>query len=182
MSKVFIGGSRKISRLNDQIRARLERMIDAGLHILLGDANGADKAVQIYLKSRHYDLVEIFCAGATCRNNIGHWQVRSILADSLKGFDFYAAKDRAMADEASYGFMIWDGESVGTLMNVVRLVRQKKPTIIYVVPTKDFVDLRSPEDFRYFLADSSPEVQQNLETKAASELKAIQRLSQASLL
>jgi hypothetical protein len=182
MNKVFIGGSRRISRLSDQIRARIERMIDADLLILLGDANGADKAVQAYLKSRNYDLVEIFCAGASCRNNVGHWRVRSISAESLKGFDFYAAKDRAMANEASYGFMIWDGESVGTLMNVVRLVRQKKPAVIYVGPTKSFVDLRNPEDFRYFLADSPLEVQQNLEAKAASELKVVDKLSQASLL
>jgi hypothetical protein len=105
-----------------------------------------------------------------------------ISAENLRGFDFYAAKDRAMADEASYGFMIWDGESVGTLMNVVRLIGQKKPAAIYVGPGKEFVDLRNPEDFRYFLADFPSEIQQDLEAKAASELKLVHRQAQANLL
>ena len=43
--KVFIGGSRKISRLNDSLRKRIEQMIQKNLQILLGAANGADKAV-----------------------------------------------------------------------------------------------------------------------------------------
>lgn len=43
-----------------------------------------------------------------------------------KGFHFYAAKDQRMAEEASVGLMVWDGKSVGTLTNVLRLVRRRK--------------------------------------------------------
>lgn len=48
-STVFIGGSRRISRLNDMIRERLDLIVNKKLQVLLGDANGADKAVQAYL-------------------------------------------------------------------------------------------------------------------------------------
>jgi hypothetical protein len=49
MSIVFVAGSRQISRLPAEVRSRLDTMIEKGFQILVGDANGADKAVQRYL-------------------------------------------------------------------------------------------------------------------------------------
>ena len=46
MTAVFIGGSRRISRINVDVRARLDRIVENRLPILIGDANGADKAVR----------------------------------------------------------------------------------------------------------------------------------------
>jgi hypothetical protein len=182
MTKIFLGGSRKISRLNSDVRSRLDRIIEGGFHIIIGDANGADKAVQSYLKSKNYDLVEVFCAGNACRNNVGNWPTRMIAADRLRGFDFYAEKDRAMADEATYGLMIWDGESIGTLMNVVRLLGRKKAAAVFVSTTKEFVDLYNSDEFRYFLFDCAPEIQSQLESRATSELNLLQTRSQMNLL
>ena len=48
MKRVFIAGSRRLSRLPSEVRQRLDEMIRRGLSILVGDANGADKAVQAY--------------------------------------------------------------------------------------------------------------------------------------
>ena len=182
MKKVFIGGSRKISRLNAEVSRRVDRICESNLRIMVGDANGADKAVQGYLKSKNYLYVEVFYAGNTCRNNIGHWPSRVIDADKLKGFDFYAAKDRVMAEEAAYGLMIWDGESIGTLMNVIRLIRDRKPVAVFVRPAKQFIDLRSAEEFRYFLHDYGSNVRQKLEKQAASELKLIESQTQMPML
>jgi hypothetical protein len=182
MTKVFIGGSRKISRLNADVNRRIDRICDSELQVIVGDANGADKAVQGYLKSKNYNLVEVFCAGNACRNNVGRWPTRTIMAGDLKGFDFYAAKDRVMAEEATYGFMIWDGESVGTLMNVVRLIRGKKSVAVFVRPAKRFVDLHTAEEFGLFLHDYGSNVRTKLENHAASELKLMTRQSQMSLL
>jgi hypothetical protein len=182
MTKIFIGGSRKISRLNAEVRCRLDRIFEQALHVMVGDANGADKSVQAYFKNKNYGFVEVFCAGKTCRNNVGQWPTRMISAENLKGFDFYAAKDRVMADEATHGLMIWDGESIGTLMNVVRLIRGKKPVAVFVQPAKKFVDLHNAEEFRYFLVDYGSEVRTKLESQAASELKLIRDQSQISLL
>ena len=51
-----------------------------------------------------------------------------------KTAEFYSMKDRVMAEEATIGLMMWDGQSVGTLMNVVRLLRLNKKAVVYVVP------------------------------------------------
>lgn len=46
MRKVFIGGSRRVSRLHADVRRRLDRIVEKRLPVLAGDANGADKAHQ----------------------------------------------------------------------------------------------------------------------------------------
>ena len=109
--KIFIGGSRAVSKLNQEIRARLEDFISRGDSILIGDANGADKAVQQFFAERQYPNVEVFCM-EECRNNIGSWPIRSIAPPgSRKDFSYYAAKDIAMAQEAGCGVMFWDGKA-----------------------------------------------------------------------
>ena len=119
MTKVFIGGSRHVSRLNAQVRKRIDNIIEKEFPILIGDANGADKAVQQYLHSNHYKNVEVFCSDGICRNNIGDWEIRSISVGTRKrNVQFYSAKDRIMAQEATFGLMLWDGKSIGTLLNV----------------------------------------------------------------
>lgn len=110
--KVFIAGPRAISRLNSEARKRIDNIIDGGYTILIGDANGIDKAVQQYCTEKKYDNVKVFASNGKARNNIGLWDVVKVEIDSsTKGFDFYAAKDLAMAKEADYGFMIWNGKS-----------------------------------------------------------------------
>lgn len=79
MKKVFIGGSRRVTRLSTEVRKRLHQIIDRQLPVLIGDANGADKAVQQYLQNRGYGSVEVFCVGENCRNNLGHWKIRAIV-------------------------------------------------------------------------------------------------------
>lgn len=44
-STVFVPGSRQISRLPAEVKTRLDTVIEKGFHILVGDADGADKAV-----------------------------------------------------------------------------------------------------------------------------------------
>ncbi|MHC1729372.1 MAG: hypothetical protein AB9866_25795 [Syntrophobacteraceae bacterium] len=127
MTKVFISGSRTVTRLSDPIRMRLDRIIEKGFPVVIGDANGADKAVQQYLNSKGYLNVEVFCSGHVCRNNIGNWKQRRVSSTAPgKTYDFYAAKDRTMADDAAVGFMIWDGKSKGTILNAYRLLKQQK--------------------------------------------------------
>jgi hypothetical protein len=53
-STVFGAGSRQISRLPAEVKTRLDTMIEKGFQILVGDANGADKAVQRYLADKSY--------------------------------------------------------------------------------------------------------------------------------
>ena len=168
--KVFIGGSRKITRLNADIRQRIDRIIENSLPILVGDANGADKAVQDYLVTKNYGLVEVFCAGGECRNNLGHWPIRLISpSNKQRNFDFYASKDRAMANEATYGLMIWDGRSVGTLMNALRLIEQGKMAAVYVGLKKQFIDVKNWNDWELFVTNNASEMRRRLQEQVEVE-------------
>jgi hypothetical protein len=182
MNKVFIGGSRRVSRLTPAVRARLDKIIEKGLPVIIGDANGADKAVQQYLHSKRYDKVEVFCSGTACRNNLGHWDTRLIHADTHhRGRQFYAAKDRAMADEANYGLMVWDGKSTGTLLNVLRLLRQEKKVVVYNVPHRRFSELATYEQWHTFIASQDGGLRSEAEQRAALEDRAYGKRDQASL-
>lgn len=170
MTKVFIGGSRRISRLDAKIKLRIDRIIEKRFYIIVGDANGADKAVQEYLQSKNFDLVEVFCSGDACRNNIGHWPVRMIpVIGKRKDFSFFTAKDRAMADEASVGFMLWDRKSIGTLMNVFRLLQRRKKTLLYIAPNREFVDLKNKDDWSRLVTESSLDIRERIEREALAE-------------
>src|SRR5260370_39476448 len=98
---IFIGGSRALSKLNAVIRARLDDLIKRGCTIFIGDANGADKAVQQHFAKREYPNVTVFCV-EECRNNVGGWPIRRIKPTNgnRKDFSYYAAKDIVMTGEA----------------------------------------------------------------------------------
>ena len=163
MKKVFIGGSRKISRLNDQLRKRLDQIIQKKLQVLLGDANGSDKAVQAYLAECGYRNVQIFCSAGDCRNNLGPWEVKSVRPPhNRRDFEFFTAKDAAMAQEADVGFMLWDGQSSGTLVNAARLIAAGKPVVVYIAPEKKFRTLKSQSDFEALLSPCSSEIRQRI--------------------
>jgi hypothetical protein len=145
-TKVFIAGSRRLSRLIPNVRRRIDTIVDKGLTVIVGDANGVDKSVQRYLSSKQYVNVVVYCMEGGCRNNIGDWPTKRITAADpcRRDFAYYSTKDRAMAAEADYGLMLWDGQSRGTLTNIVHLVRKGKPVVVYIAPDKSFHTLRQP--------------------------------------
>ena len=160
MIKVFIGGSRRVSRLDEQVKGRLDEIIRKELPIIIGDANGVDRAVQDYLHQRAYEHVEVFCTQGRCRNNVGNWKIRPVPAPAGRkhDFEYYSAKDCLMADEGSIGFMLWDGKSRGTLANVLRLMEQGKKVVVYLAPAKQFTTLRNMSDWQQFNRNSHIEV------------------------
>ena len=78
MTRIFIGGSRRITRLEVDVRRRLDRIVEKGLPVVIGDANGADKSVQRYLSEQKFEKVEVYCADESPRNNVGGWPVRVV--------------------------------------------------------------------------------------------------------
>jgi hypothetical protein len=162
--RVFIAGSRALSRLNEALRQRLDRIVDQQFSVLLGDANGADKAVQRYLADRYYEKVTVYCTGSECRNNLRHWPTKMIAPPPgvRSGFDYYAAKDRAMAADASHGLMIWDAESRGTFASVANLIDQRKPVVVYLSPTRSFRTLHARSDLLALLDEARPSARSRL--------------------
>jgi hypothetical protein len=147
MDSVFVAGSRALSKLNAQVKERLENILRKELTILVGDANGADKAVQRFLAERGYKCVVVYCM-EDCRNNVGNWPVRFHPANPSRKRDrhYYGIKDHAMAKDASCGFMLWDGISKGTLTNVINLLDYNKKVLLFSAPKKQFFTLRTSAD------------------------------------
>ncbi len=169
MTKVFIGGSRAVSRLNSTIREKLDDLISRQCEILIGDANGADKAVQEHFAQQHYQSVTVYCMHRS-RNNVGNWPTKHVEAPGgRKEFAYYAAKDLAMAEDAKCGVMLWDGKSKGTLNNIQQLLSQSKKVLVYLAPEKAFHKLSTTMDLQEVLqrcdADSVQEAQRQIRTK-----------------
>lgn len=153
MNKVFLGGSRKLPRLNSAIRAELRKLMADEHLVLVGDAAGADKAVQTFFAEEGYRDVVVYCMDGLCRNNVGGWEVHPVdSGGKRRGFDYFAMKDAEMSRDADNGFMFWDGKSRGTLNNVWNLLRQEKATRIYLSPSKSFRTVKSIADFQALLA------------------------------
>jgi len=152
MIKIFFGGSRKMGRLSQAIRERTDNIIANGYLILLGDANGADKAMQKYLAEKNYRNVLVFCMGNVCRNNMGKWKTRNVPSSrSKKDFKYYSIKDVLISEEADYGLMLWDGKSNGTLNNIINLCERHKKVLVYFSLTKSFFTVENKQDISKLL-------------------------------
>ncbi len=170
MNTVFIGGSRHLSRLPSEVKERLHNITGSGARVVVGDANGADKAVQKFLHDASYKNVIVFCSGDNCRNNLGQWETRNIKPPRhLKGFDFYAAKDREMAREADFGLMIWDGKSAGTVLNILRLIRADKKAVLLNVSDKHTTTFKASDDWARFISHVSSDFRNDLRKRATPD-------------
>ncbi len=139
--------------MSEDVRIRLDHIVEKGLSVIVGDANGVDKAVQRYFGDSGYRRVTVFCMKGACRNNLGKWPIQEIAAEPMqKGFAYYSMKDAAMADEATVGFMIWDARSRGTLENIRRLVDQRKTVVVYLAHLKEFYNVRTASDLARLMA------------------------------
>jgi probable addiction module antidote protein len=149
---------------------RLENVVTSGHKVIVGDANGADKAVQKYFMDANYGSVTVFYSGGAPRNNLGFWPTHQVDAPkSAKGFQFYAAKDREMACKADFGLMIWDSKSPGTVLNVLRIVRAGKICVLFNVPEKATLNIRSTGELEQFLGECTSQLRAALKERATSE-------------
>lgn len=172
MTSVFIGGSRAVARLNSTILAKLDELIGRQCLIFVGDANGADKAVQQHFASRGYEHVLVYCMDE-CRNNVGHWPTKSVKSPSpRRDFAYYAAKDSTMAQDAKCGIMLWDGKSKGTLNNIQALIRGGKKTLVYLAADRVFHKIVTEHDLDAFLERCDPNAVQRAQQAISAKLPA----------
>ena len=147
MTSVFIGGSRRITRMNDELARRIDNIMQKQFRVLIGDANGFDRLAQVYLAKHEYPSVVIYCTNGVCRNNVGNWPLHAVDCQGRdRDLEFYTAKDDAMLQDAGYGLFGWDGKSKGTLRNIRKMAEQGKPSAVYLSPIKKFVTVRNPQD------------------------------------
>lgn len=154
---IFVSGSLSIRQLPQAVKARLGKIVDDGVPVLVGDARGVDTAVQLYLSDWNVDAVTVFCTGSTPRNNIGGWPVTRVKSDARPGTrEWHSAKDREMSLLAGTGLVIWDGTSKGSGFNIRRLSDRGCPVIIYLHPAGRFVQLSTDAERNAFFSRYLP--------------------------
>ena len=131
--KIFISGSKSISKLPELAKAFIDQFIENGDEILIGDCYGVDAVVQKYLEAKGYSNVTIYCSGVTPRNNfVSAAKIHSCTeaAKGLTGSEFQYVKDIQMAADCDQAIMIWDGKSKGTAENLKRIKEMAKPFVV----------------------------------------------------
>ena len=155
---IFLGGSRNLAFVPEEVQLRLGSWIHSGAHFVIGDANGSDSKMQEFLvnKTQH---VTVFSSADRVRNNLGHWQEERVKTD-LKGSsaDKHTVKDREMVRRATHGLVMWDQESIGTLANIVDLVQSNKPVVIFDALNNE-TPLKSQEEFTAWSQAFLPKVE-----------------------
>ncbi|MBD2180370.1 NADAR family protein [Planktothrix sp. FACHB-1355] len=111
--KVVISGSRTVAQLPAEAISRIEKIMELGAKILIGDCFGADCLVQTFLKQSGYSRVTVYYTGTSPRNNVGFASVR------VNGS--YTERDWIMCSLADYGLAILKDNSPGTLKNIQRM-------------------------------------------------------------
>jgi len=177
MTKVFIAGSITIKNLDSRFKERLDNIISSKFSVVVGDADGADSAIQEYLAKEGHSLTTVYCSGSTVRNNIGNWPV--FFVDTLHtpgSRDFFTAKDIAMADIADFGLMVWDTKSTGTLSNVIALLSQEKKSVVFINKTKIFKNVGSVDALKDLVELMSEVAKRKAESKIklSSKLESLQ--------
>ena len=130
--KIFIAGARKIDFLSGEVLKNLKKIMENNDKIFVGDADGVDKTIQTFLKSKSYNNVIVYSM-ENVRNNIGNWENIKIFTTLKKNTrEYFTEKDKKMAEIADEGFMIWNKESKGTLNNIINLLIINKKVQLYI--------------------------------------------------
>ncbi len=164
MKKVFISGSRSISRLNTIIKKEIDCLIEFEYRILIGDANGVDKKIQEYLSEINYIHVLVYHVGDTPRNNIGNWKMKQIHTTEKPGTrEYFTEKDIEMSYDCDYSFVVWDEKSKGSLSNIKRILQLNKKTRLHLNKSKIIYTINNISDMSKIGIDLSVFPIQSLE-------------------
>jgi hypothetical protein len=141
--KVFISGSISIKRLPKDVLESIDRIIAKKFEILIGDANGVDKLVQYYCLKKQYFNVIVYSIFENPRNKASDmFGFRKIFVDTAlrKGIERQTEKDKAMTQDSTFCFVIWDGKSKGSYSNILRAIELNKKTKVYLTAEKRFLE------------------------------------------
>ena len=128
---VFVSGSLSVTELSDFAKVHVRSIVTNRMNVLIGDAYGADKAIQQELYKKYdYPFVTVYASNGKVRNNAGYKVKTVAVPPYIHGREFYTYKDVAMSKDCDFGFMLWDGKSKGTLNNIERLLNMNKLSII----------------------------------------------------
>ncbi|HBJ80226.1 MULTISPECIES: hypothetical protein [Fusobacterium] len=170
--KVFIAGAREIRSLNSAVIDKLNNIIKNEYDILVGDASGVDKNIQIYLKNKDYKKVTVYSMQKV-RNNIGEWENIKITSKaSINTREYFTEKDKRMAEIADIGLMIWNKKSEGTLNNMINLLTMNKKVCLFIQTEEKLYHLKKIDDLEKIIFS---QVSKELQEKYSTLLKRAQK-------
>ena len=123
--KLLLMGSSafKAKELPTEIKERIDEAIERGMTIIVGEASGASRLFQDYLKAKGYRNVIVGHA-VKLRYNAGNWKVVQY-GKNLK------ERERNMIEDCDSAIIIWVNNSGVIAENLELLKRLGKPTYLY---------------------------------------------------
>ena len=142
MNKVFISGSIVIKKIPPCVEKSINKIIESGMEILVGDADGIDTKVQNYCKKLNYYNVTVYSIYASPRYMASDFKKKYIIprSESKKERELQQEKDEAMTMDSDYSLVIWDGKSKGSYNNIIRAIENHKKVKLYLSEIDQFVD------------------------------------------
>jgi adenine-specific DNA-methyltransferase len=132
--KIFISGSRTVASLPSIVCTRLDNIINKDFNVLVGDCYGVDKLVQEYFHNHNYSNVTVYHISNEPRFNVGNYKTVKVNSH------FQTSKDKEMAKDCDYGFIIIHNNSNGSMNNILTLKRLKKKSLIFDVNKDKFLE------------------------------------------
>lgn len=172
MSTVFLAGSISIRQLHEKMQARIASVVSRDHNIVVGDAEGADTAIQHCLKRLHARKVTVYCSGTSPRNNLDGWPLHPV-ATAARPYsrEYFTAKDLEMASHSDYGLMVWDCQSTGTLGNIFELLKRRSPTVVFLNQQQEFYTVTDEDGLKGLLNLMEKGARMKAESKMGLALK-----------
>lgn len=123
--RLLLGGSKSFRQpeLPEPVRDLIDEAIAAGMTVIVGEAPGANRLFQDYLKSKGYGKVIVGHA-RSMRYNAGGWKTVPY------GNDVHE-REKAMMEDCDSAVYIWADSSGVIAENLEVLKRQGKPVFVY---------------------------------------------------
>ena len=127
--KLLLMGSSafKAKELPAEVKEKIDEAIARKMTIIVGEAHGANRAYQNYLKSKEYRNVIVGHA-LSLRYNAGNWN------DKQFGKNL-SERERGMIEDCDQAIVIWVNRSSVIANNLELLKRLGKPTFLYEYST-----------------------------------------------
>lgn len=157
MRTLFVSGSISTKEIAQEVSDSLVESRERGYRIILGDASGIDRSIQMFLKAKHFQNVEVFHIDKKPRNFADEsWGLQRVPINQQDKLLYkngrytrqaQMVKDKAMAEQADIGLVVWQDlsrnrfgkntVSKGSLHNIINLLRQNKYVGLYYCPRPD---------------------------------------------
>ena len=151
---IVLGGTRKVETLPTEINELILEFVNQDHKFYVGDAPGIDSAFQKFLFALKVKNVTVFSSAERVRSNLGNWtefQIESPVKS--KSHARHSIKDRHMTSKADLGIMVWDGQSAGTLANVIDLLEMKKECYLFNLVDRDLVKFDNEKKLEEYLTN-----------------------------